>query len=61
MKNNLVTFENIEIGGRFFDPSTAEDYCKVCGNAAEFLTGGNYHSGQLATFEESELVQPFTK
>ena len=58
---NLIQFENLEVGERFFDPNTAEDYEKICGNAAEFLVGGNYSSGQLATFEPSELVQPITK
>jgi hypothetical protein len=57
----LVTFESLEVGERFFDPNTAEDYQKTCGNAAEFLVGGNYNSGVLATFEDAELVQPFTK
>ena len=52
-----VKFKNIEVGERFFDPNTAEDFSKVCGNAAEFLTGGNYHSGQLATFDEDEFVE----
>jgi len=52
-----VKFKNIEVGERFFDPNTAEDFSKVCGNAAEFLTGGNYHSGHLATFDEDEFVE----
>jgi hypothetical protein len=58
--NNLIQFENIEVGERFFDPNTAEDFAKVCGNAAEHLIGGNYHSGQLMTFEPTELVQIIT-
>ena len=57
----LQTFDSLEVGARFFDPATAEDFAKVCGNAAEFLTGGNYYTGQLVTFEPSELVQPFNK
>jgi len=61
MKTQLVTFESLEVGERFFDPNTAEDFLKVCGNAAEFLTGGNYFTGQIVTFEPSELVQPFNK
>jgi hypothetical protein len=52
-----IKFKNVEVGERFYDPNTAEDYSKVCGNAAEFLTGGNHHSGQLATFEEDEFVE----
>ena len=54
-------FKDIEVGERFFDPNTAEDYSKVCGNAAEFLVGGNYHSGQLATFDEDEFVELISK
>jgi len=61
MGNSLITFDSLDVGERFFDPNTTEDYSKVCGNAAEFLIGGNYHSGELATFEPHELVQPFTK
>ena len=61
MPNYLIPFDSLEVGERFFDPNTAEDFAKVCGNAAEFLAGGNYHTGQLATFEPHELVQPFTK
>lgn len=56
--NNLIQFENLDVGERFFDPNTAEDFAKVCGNAAEHLVGGNYHSGRLMTFEPNELVQP---
>ena len=55
--NNLIQFENIEVGERFHDAATAEDYAKVCNNAAERLIGGNYHSGDLMTFEPTELVQ----
>jgi hypothetical protein len=58
INNQLVTFESLDVGARFFDPSTAEDFCKVCGNAAELLAGGNYHTGQLCTFEKHELIQP---
>jgi hypothetical protein len=58
MQSKLVTFDSLDVGERFFDPNTAEDYSKVCGNAGEYLIGGNYHSGQLATFEPNELVQP---
>jgi hypothetical protein len=56
--NQLVSFESLDLGARFFDPVTAEDFAKICGNAAEFLTGGNYCTGQLVTFEPTELVQP---
>lgn len=52
-----IKFKELDVGERFYDPNTAEDYCKVCGNAAEFLVGGNYNSGQLATFEEDEFVE----
>ena len=52
-----IKFKNIEVGERFFDPNTAEDYSKVCGNAAEFLVGGNYHTGQLVTFDHEEFVE----
>ena len=61
MKTDLVTFESLDIGERFFDPNTAEDFSKVCGNAAEHLIGGNYHSGRLMTFDSHEFVQPFNK
>jgi len=54
-------FKDIEVGERFFDPNTAEDYSKVCGNAAEFLSGGNYHTGQLATFDDDEFVELISK
>ena len=54
-------FNDIEVGERFFDPNTAEDYSKVCGNAAEFLSGGNYHTGQLATFDDDEFVELISK
>jgi hypothetical protein len=54
----LVAFDLLEVGERFFDPNTAEDFAKMCGNAAEHLTGGNYHSGRLMTFDPSDLVLP---
>jgi hypothetical protein len=54
-------FKDIEVGERFFDPNTAEDYSKVCGNAAEFLVGGNYHTGQLAIFDDDEFVELISK
>lgn len=53
----LIKFESLEVGERFYDPNTAEDFCKVCGNAAEFLIGGNYHSGQLCTFDDFDFVE----
>jgi hypothetical protein len=56
--NQLVAFSSLDVGARFFDPNTAEDFSKVCGNAAEHLRGGNYHTGQLCTFDEFDLVQP---
>ena len=52
-----IEFESLDIGERFYDPSTAEDFVKVCGNAAELLIGGNYHTGKLVTFESIELVE----
>jgi len=55
---NAIQFENLEVGERFHDAATAEDYAKTCGNAAERLIGGNYHSGDLVTFEPTELVYP---
>jgi len=58
---NLIEFKDVDVGERFFDPNTTEDYCKTCGNAAEWLTGGNYQSGQLLTFCENEIVVPHTR
>ena len=52
-----IKFENLDVGERFYDSSTAEDFVKVCGNAAELLTGGNYHTGTLVTFNPIELVE----
>jgi hypothetical protein len=57
---NAIKFESLDVGERFHDAATAEDYAKVCENAAERLIGGNYHSGHLMTFEPTELVHPFT-
>jgi len=57
---NAIQFENLEVGERFHDAATAEDYAKVCDNAAERLIGGNYQSGHLMTFEPTELVYPTT-
>lgn len=53
----LIDFDALDVGERFFDPSTAEDFVKVCGNAAERLIGGNYSSGHLMTFEPGERVE----
>jgi hypothetical protein len=57
---NTITFDALDVGERFHDATTAEDYAKVCNNAAERLIGGNYHSGDLMTFEPTELVYPLT-
>lgn len=53
----LIKFDDLDVGERFYDPNTAEDFVKLCGNGAEFLTGGNYHSGQIATFDADDLVE----
>jgi hypothetical protein len=52
-----IKFESLDVGERFYDSSTAEDFVKVCGNAAELLTGGNYHTGTLVTFHPIEIVE----
>jgi hypothetical protein len=57
---NTITFDALDVGERFHDATRAEDYAKVCNNAAERLIGGNYHSGDLMTFEPTELVYPLT-
>jgi hypothetical protein len=54
-----IRFDALDVGERFHDAATAEDYAKVCGNAAERLIGGNYHTGDLVTFDSKELVYPF--
>ena len=61
MEAKLIKFEQLDIDQCFFDPCTGEDFLKVCGNAAQFLTGGTYFSSQLATFEPNELVQPIQR
>jgi hypothetical protein len=61
MKTKLIKFEQLDVGERFFCPSTGEDFAKVSQNCAEFLTGGNYYTGQLVTFEAIALVEPFAK
>lgn len=57
---DAIRFDALDVGERFHDATTAEDYAKVCDNAAERLIGGNYHSGHLMTFESTELVYPLT-
>jgi len=52
-----IKFKKLDIGERFYDPNTAEDYVKVSENAAEFLVGGNYNSGQITTFEEDDFME----
>jgi hypothetical protein len=53
----LIKFEKLDVGERFYDQNTTEFFVKVCDNAAEFLIGGNYHTGQLATFEYDDFVE----
>ena len=52
---DAIRFDALDVGERFHDATTAEDYAKVCDNAAERLIGGNYHGGHLMTFESTEL------
>ena len=52
-----IKFKKLDIGERFYDPNTAEDYVKVSENAAEFLVGGNYNSRQITTFEEDDFME----
>lgn len=52
-----IIFDFLDVGERFYDPSTAEFFVKVCDNAAERLIGDNYSTGHLMTFESDELVE----
>ena len=52
-----IIFDFLDVGERFYDPSTAEFFVKVCDNAAERLIGGNYSTGDLLTFDSSESVE----
>ena len=51
-----TTFSKLNIGDKFFDPNSGEYFIKVCGNAADFISGGDYFSGCFAEFEEDEIV-----
>ncbi len=52
-----IIFDFLDVGERFYDPSTGEFFVKVCDNAAERLIGGNYSSGNLLTFDSGESVE----
>lgn len=58
MENKPLTFKQLEIGERFFSPSTCEDFAKVSETKAEFLTGGNYYTGEIVDFDPEEIVYP---
>lgn len=51
-----VEFKSLNVGDKFFDPTSGENMIKVCANAADFITGGDYFSGCLAQFELNEMV-----
>jgi hypothetical protein len=57
----LTEFQFLEVGARFFDPEAAEDFAKVSDTEAEWLSGGNYFTGELTEFSPTELVEPFNK
>jgi hypothetical protein len=57
MDNKFIKFERLDIGARFFDPSSGEDYQKVSHYMGKFISGGNYFSGKLAPFLANELIQ----
>ena len=52
-----MRFEQIEYGAKFFDPYSGEFFVKVCGNAAECITGGDAFTGSLITFDPDEIVE----
>ncbi len=51
-----ILFSDLNVGDTFFDPNSGEFFIKVCGNAADFISGGDYFSGCFAEFEENEIV-----
>jgi hypothetical protein len=54
--NNLVTFQSLDLGERFFFPDLAEDYAKHSSTTAEILIGGNYYTGEIVVFDNDSLV-----
>jgi hypothetical protein len=53
----MITFGELELNTKFFDTESGEYFSKICGNAAEFISGGDYFTGQLVTFDSNELVE----
>jgi hypothetical protein len=51
----MAAFGDLNVGDTFYDPMTEANYTKVCGNAAELLSGNTI--GQLVTFYWQEEVQ----
>ena len=52
-----IKFGKVEVGERFHDSSINEDLVKICGNTAEILRGGNYHSNAYITYNnDNEYV-----
>ena len=49
-------FQDLFVGDSFFDPNSGDYFVKRCGNAAEWLKGGDYFTGQLITFNNDEFV-----
>jgi len=52
----MMKFEDINVGEKFFDPYSGEYFTKVCGNAAEIQSGGDW-IGSLITFDADEMVE----
>lgn len=51
-----IEFKLLNIGDKFFDPNCGEYFIKVCGNAADFISGGDYFSGCFSQFKDNEIV-----
>ena len=52
-----MTFEQLAVGQRFFDPACGDFFIKVSYNAATIDSGGDYLEGSLCTFDNDEKVE----
>jgi len=54
--NSKKLFQDLSVGDSFLDLNSGDYFIKRCGNAAEWLKGGDYFTGQLAIFDNDEFV-----
>jgi hypothetical protein len=52
-----MTFAQLTIGQRFFDPACGDFFIKVSDAAAKIDSGGDYLEGALCPFDNDEKVE----